>query len=181
MSKRSGNFILLKDITNKVGKDVIRFFMLIRKNDAQIDFDMKKCLEETKENPIFYIQYALARVNSLNEMVKEKVKSFDAFNKKIFKRFGDEELVIIKHLSLWPKVIESSVINKEPHRVVYYLIELASVMHNFWSMGKVNKDLKVINANDLDLTHGRLILLNSVSTVIRAGLDIISIKPMEKM
>ena len=181
MSKRSGNFILLKDITNKVGKDVIRFFMLIRKNDAQIDFDMKKCLEETKENPIFYIQYALARINSLNEMVKEKVKRFDVFNKEIFKRFGDEELVIIKNLSLWPKVIESSVINKEPHRVVYYLIELASVMHNFWSMGKVNKDLKVINVNDLGLTHARLILLNCVSTVIRAGLDVISIKPMEKM
>lgn len=181
MSKRSGNFILLKDITNKVGKDVIRFFMLIRKNDAQIDFDMKKCLEETKENPIFYIQYALARINSLNELVKEKVKIFDDFNQDIFKRFGEEELMIIKNLSLWPKVIEASVIYKEPHRIIYYLIELASIMHSFWSMGKANKDLKIINVNDLELTQARLILLNSVSVVIRSGLDIISIKPLEKM
>ena len=181
MSKRSGNFILLKDIINKVGKDVIRFFMLIRKNDAQIDFDMKKCLEETKENPIFYIQYALARINSLNKLVKEKVKSFADFEKDIFKRFGEEELAIIKNLSIWPKVIETSVTYKEPHRIVYYLIELSSIIHNYWSMGKVNKDLKIINVNDLELTHARLILLNSVSAVIRTGLDIISIKPMEKM
>ncbi|MDC0651891.1 arginine--tRNA ligase [Alphaproteobacteria bacterium] len=181
MSKRSGNFILLKDITNKVGKDVIRFFMLIRKNDAQIDFDLKKCLEETKENPVFYIQYAIARINSLNKLVKEKVTNFNEYDQSIFKKFGEEELIIIKNLSLWPKVIEAAVTHKEPHRIVYYLIELASVMHNFWSMGKVNNKLKIINLADLELTHARLILLNSISAVIRTGLDIISVKPMEKM
>ena len=181
MSKRSGNFILLKDITNKVGKDVIRFFMLIRKNDAQIDFDLKKCLEETKENPVFYIQYAIARINSLNKLIKEKVTNFNEYDQSIFKKFGEEELIIIKNLSLWPKVIEAAVTHKEPHRIVYYLIELASVMHNFWSMGKVNNKLKIINLADLELTHARLILLNSISAVIRTGLDIISVKPMEKM
>ena len=141
----------------------------------RVDVAFKKVFADPKNKDLLK-----SLINSIVSK-EDKVKSFDVFNEEIFKRFGEEELVIIKNLSLWPKVIESSVINKEPHRVVYYLIELASVMHNFWSMGKVNKDLKIINVNDLGLTHARLILLNSVSTVIRAGLDIISIKPMEKM
>ncbi|MAI02627.1 MAG: arginine--tRNA ligase [Rickettsiales bacterium] len=181
MSKRTGNYILVKDIINKIGSDVIRFFMLTRKNDAHLDFDLSKALKQSKENPIFYIQYAVARINSLNNLIKEKTIVFKSFDKIIFNRFNIEELNIIKNLSLWPKVIETSVIYKEPHRLVYYLIELSAVLHNYWSMGKTNNSYKIINTDDLELMQARTILINCVGSVLRNGLETISIKPMEKM
>ena len=181
MSKRSGNFILISDILKKIDKDVVRFFMLIRKNDAHLDFDMKKCLDESRENPIFYIQYAIARVNSLNNFFKEKKLKLLDFNKKLFARFDENEIALLKILSLWPKVIETSVIYKEPHRVVYYLIDLAGAFHNYWSKGNLDKSMRVINEEDIELTVSRLTLLNSISKVIKLGLDILAIKPVEKM
>ena len=181
MSKRSGNFILISDILKKIDKDVVRFFMLIRKNDAHLDFDMKKCLDESRENPIFYIQYAIARVNSLNNFFKEKQLKLLDFNEKLFERYDDNEIVLLKTLSLWPKITESSVIYKEPHRVVYYLIDLAGAFHNYWSKGNLDKSMRVINEEDIELTVSRLTLLNSISKVIKLGLDILAIKPVEKM
>ncbi len=181
MSKRSGNFILIDDILKKIDKDVVRFFMMTRKNDAHLDFDLKKCLEETKENPIFYIQYAVARVNSLNNFFKEKGLKFKGFNEKLFKRFNSIEIDLLKKLSVWPKVVENSVIYKEPHRIVYYLIDLAGALHNYWSMGNLDSNLRVINETDTDVTEARLTLLNAISKVIRTGLGVLAIKPMEKM
>ncbi len=181
MSKRSGNFILINDILKQIDKDVVRFFMLTRKNDAHLDFDLKKCLEETKENPIFYIQYAIARVNSLNKFFKEKKMSFKGFSKKLFQKYNNNEIDLLKNLSLWPKVVESSVVYKEPHRIVYYLIDLAGALHNYWSMGNLDSNLRIINDNDIELTEARLTLLNNISKVIRSGLDILAIKPLEKM
>ncbi len=181
MSKRSGNFILINDILKKIDKDVIRFFMLIRKNDAHLDFDMKKCLEESKENPIFYIQYVIVRVNSLNKFFKDKKLEPKDFNMKLFNRFNENEIILLKTLSLWPKIIESSVIYKEPHRVVYYLIDLAGAFHNYWGKGNLDSNMRVINEADIELTVARLTLLNCISKVIRSGLDTLAIKPMEKM
>ena len=181
MSKRSGNFILINDILKKIDKDVVRFFMLIRKNDAHLDFDMKKCLDESKENPIFYIQYAIARVNSLNKFFKEKKLELKDFNQKLFDRFNENEITLLKILSLWPKIIENSVVYKEPHRVVYYLIDLAGSFHNYWSKGNLDSNMRVINETDIELTVARLTLLNCISKVIKLGLDILSIKPVEKM
>ena len=181
MSKRSGNFILINDILKKVDKDIVRFFMLIRKNDAHLDFDIKKCLDESKENPIFYIQYAIARINSLNNHFKKKKLYFSGFNEKSFNKLNSNEINLIKVLSLWPKVIESSVIFKEPHRVVYYLIDLAGAFHNYWSKGNLDSNMRVINESDIELTESRLTLLNSLSKVIRSGLNVLAIKPMEKM
>ena len=181
MSKRAGNFILINDILKKIDKDVVRFFMLVRKNDAHLDFDMKKCLDESKENPIFYIQYVIARVNSLNKYFKEKQLKLLDFNQRLFDRFDENEIALLKALSLWPKVIESSVIHKEPHRVVYYLIELAGAFHNYWSKGNLDSKMRVINEVDIELTVARLTLLNCISKVIKLGLDILAIKPVEKM
>jgi len=181
MSKRAGNFILINDILKKIDKDIVRFFMLIRKNDAHLDFDMKKCLDESKENPIFYIQYVIARVNSLNKFFKEKQLELLDFNKKLFDRFGENEITLLKTLSLWPRVIESSVIYKEPHRIVYYLIDLSGAFHNYWSKGNLDSQMRVINEEDIDLTTARLTLLNCISKVIKLGLDILAIKPVEKM
>ena len=181
MSKRAGNFILINDILKKIDKDIVRFFMLIRKNDAHLDFDIKKCLDESKENPIFYIQYVIARVNSLNRFFKEKQLVLLDFNEKLFDRFGEDEITLVKTLSLWPRVVESSVIYKEPHRVVYYLIDLAGAFHNYWSKGNLDSKMRVINEEDIDLTAARLTLLNCISKVIKLGLDILAIKPLEKM
>ncbi len=181
MSKRSGNFILINDILKKINKDIIRFYMLIRKNDAHLDFDMKKCLDESKENPIFYIQYAVVRINSLNNYFKQKNMKFTGFNERLFDKFNSTEINLLKVLSLWPKVIESSVIFKEPHRVVYYLIDLAGAFHNYWSKGNLDSSMRVINETDIKLTESRLTLLNSLSKVIRSGLNVLAIKPMEKM
>ena len=181
MSKRSGNFILINDILKKIDKDIVRFFMLIRKNDAHLDFDMKKCLDESKENPIFYIQYAVARINSLNNFFKKKNMVFGGFNQNLFDKFNTNEINLLKVLSLWPKVIESSVSFKEPHRVVYYLIDLAGAFHTYWSKGNLDSSMRVINESDIELTESRLTLLNSLSKVIRLGLDVLAIKPMEKM
>ena len=181
MSKRSGNFILINDILKKIDKDIVRFFMLIRKNDAHLDFDMKKCLDESKENPIFYIQYAIARINSLNNFFKEKKLKLLDFNEKLFERFDDNEITLLKILSLWPKVTESAVIYKEPHRIVYYLIDLAATFHNYWSKGNLDSHMRVINEADIELTVARLTLLNSISKVIKIGLEILAIKPVEKM
>ena len=181
MSKRAGNFILINDILKKIDKDVVRFFMLIRKNDAHLDFDMKKCLDESKENPIFYIQYVIARVNSLNKFFKEKQLKLLDFNEKLFDKFGENEITLLKTLSLWPRVVESSVIYKEPHRVVYYLIDLAGAFHNYWSKGNLDSNMRVINEADIELTVARLTLLNCISKVIKLGLDILAIKPVEKM
>ena len=181
MSKRSGNFILINEILKKINKDVVRFFMLIRKNDAHLDFDMKKCLDESKENPIFYIQYAIARVNSLNKFFKEKKLEFADFNQKLFDKFNENEIDLLKILSLWPKIIENSVTHKEPHRIVYYLINLAGSFHNYWSKGNLDSNLRVINETDIELTVARLTLLNCISKVIKLGLDILAIKPVDKM
>ena len=181
MSKRSGNFILINDILKNIDKDVVRFFMLIRKNDAHLDFDMKKCLDESKENPIFYIKYAIARVNSLNKFFKERKLKQINFNKKIFDRFEDNEITLLKILSLWPKVVENSVIYKEPHRVVHYLIDLAGAFHNYWGKGNLDSNMRVVNEADIELTAARITLLNSISKVIKLGLDILAIKPVEKM
>ena len=181
MSKRAGNFVLINDILKKINKDLVRFFMLVRKNDAHLDFDMKKCLDESKENPIFYIQYAIARVNSLNKFFKEKKLKLLDFNKKLFDRFDENEILLLKILSLWPKVIENSVIYREPHRVVYYLIELAGAFHNYWSRGNLDSKMRVINEADIELTVARLTLLNCLSKVLKLGLDILAIKPVAKM
>jgi arginyl-tRNA synthetase len=181
MSKRAGNFISINDILKKIDKDVVRFFMLIRKNDAHLDFDMKKCLDESKENPIFYIQYAIARINSLNKFFKEKQLKLLDFNQKLFDRFDENEITLLKTLSLWPKVVESSVIYKEPHRIVYFLIDLAGAFHNYWSKGNLDSKMRVINETDIELTVARLTLLNCISKVIKLGLDTLAIKPVEKM
>ena len=181
MSKRAGSFITLKEIVNEVGKDAVRFMMVSRKNDAQLDFDFEVFKNENNDNPIFYIQYVIARVNSLNKFFKEKQLELLDFNEKLFNRFGKNEITLLKTLSLWPRVIESSVIYKEPHRVVYYLIDLAGVFHNYWSKGNLDSEMRVINEEDIDLTAARLTLLNCISKVIKLGLDILAIKPVEKM
>ena len=182
MSKREGNFVLVSDILPKVGKDVLRFFMLTRKNDAHLDFDLEKSLQETNDNPSFYVQYAYARINSLKKMALEKKIRLDKNNvKNININLSPPEVSIIKTLSLWPRIIETSVISKEPHRLVYYLIELAGKFHAYWSLGKSDKNYKILGEENLDLSQGRLLLLDMIQSVIKSGLELISVSVKDKM
>ena len=182
MSKREGNYILLSDVIKYIGKDALRFFMLIRKNDAHLDFDIEKCVSETKDNPIFYIQYANARINSIKDVIIKKNIYFKKYDKKVLGLLTlKEEVDIIKKLSLWPKIIEASVSFREPHRIVYYMIELSSMLHSFWSMGKSNTKYRIVIENDISLTQARLNLLEAVQAILINGLDIMSIQPMKKM
>lgn len=182
MSKRDGNFILLNDVIKYIGKDALRFFMLIRKNDAHLDFDIEKCVSETKDNPIFYIQYANARINSIKNVILKKKIYFKKYDKDILNLLTlKEEIDIIKKLSLWPKIIESSVLFREPHRIVYYMIELSSMLHAFWNMGKSNTKYRIVIENDILLTQARFNLLEAVQAILKNGLDIMSIQPMNKM
>ena len=179
MSKRSGNFVTLSDIIDAVGKDVIRFIMLTRRNDQSLDFDFKKVTEKSKENPVFYVQYAHARCSSIFKSAKISIDNLDYSHLHLLNY--EEEIDIIKFISLWPRVLELSAKTHEPHRICYYLIELASIFHSLWNKGRENNDLKFIVETDLEITHARLCLVNCVSSTIRKGLELLSIKPVFEM
>ncbi|MDA9165706.1 arginine--tRNA ligase, partial [Alphaproteobacteria bacterium] len=164
MSKRSGNFVTLSDIIDSVGRDVIRFIMLTRRNDQSLDFDFKKVTEKSKDNPVFYVQYAHARCNSIFKSAKIKeqdlsIEDFSFLNTK-------EEIELIKFISLWPRSMELAAKNHEPHRICYYLIELSSLFHSLWNRGKDDKSSKFIIENDKKLTNSRLCLVKAVALTI---------------
>ncbi len=182
MSKRDGNFILVSDILPKIGKDVLRFFMLTRKNDAHLDFDLEKCLNETNENPSFYVQYAYARISSIKRAALEKKQKIKIENVKFDSSLlSIPEINLIKSLSLWPKVIESSVAYREPHRIVYFLIEIAGKFHSYWSLGKSDKKYKILLDENLELTNVRFMILDMIQKVLKNGLDLLSVSVKDKM
>ena len=179
MSKRSGNFVTLSDIIDSVGRDVIRFIMLTRRNDQSLDFDFKKVTEKSKDNPVFYVQYAHARCNSIfrSANIKEEdltIKDFSSLQSK-------EEIELIKFISLWPRSKELAAKNHEPHRICFYLIELSSLFHSLWNKGKDDEGRKFIIENNKKLTNSRLCLVKAVALTIRKGLKILSIKPVFEM
>jgi arginyl-tRNA synthetase len=176
MSKRSGNFITLREVLEMVGKDAMRFMMLIRKNDQEIDFDVVKVREQSKDNPVFYVQYAHARCQSIIRSSKIKVE-----HEVLHLLVADEELQLIKFLALWPKTVELSAIHHEPHRIVFYLQELAALFHSLWHKGKTNKDFRFIIAENDSLSLARLMLIKSVAIVIASGLAVLNIDPINEM
>ena len=181
MSKRAGNFILLQDVVDKVGKDVLRFMMLTRKSDASLDFDLKKVLETTKDNPVFYVQYASARISSvLRQSLENNISEKEVASADLSFLSHEAELKLIKKMSEFPKVIEASANFMEPHRITYYLNELASEFHYLWSLGKT-ENLKLIDDSNDDLTKARLALISACKYVIKSGLDVLGVEAMEKM
>ena len=183
MSKRAGNFVTLNDMISEVGKDVVRFLMLTRKNDAQLDFDFDKALEQSKDNVVFYVQYAHARCSSIIEKSMEfnlnwKIINIDEINLSLLS--SENEKRIILKICEWPRVVESSGLSHEPHRIVFYLSELAHEMHSFQHEGKLNSDLRVLT-NDRDTTIARLSLIIAIRNVIRIGLGILGVSPLTKM
>lgn len=178
MSKRAGNFVTLSDIINAVGKDVVRFIMLTRRNDQSLDFDFKKVMEKSKENPVFYVQYAHARCNSIFRSSKVDEKELILKNPKLLK--DSYEIELIKFIASWPRTLELAAKNHEPHRICYYLIELSSIFHSLWNKGKDN-NIKFIVEDDFELTNARLSLVKAVALTIRKGLSILKIEPIFEM
>jgi arginyl-tRNA synthetase len=180
MSKRSGNFISVEDVVDEVGVDALRFVLLSRKNDTVIDFDFDKIKEQTKENPVFYVQYAHARCasvlrNALGEF--QVTPNLD----KIYLLSAQADQDLIRKISLFPKIVEQAALHHEPHRVIYYAIELATEFHAFWAKGTEESDLRFIIPDNPDLTSARLILVDLVKLTIRLALGMLGIKAIDKM
>ena len=180
MSKRAGNFITVEDVLNEVDKGVLRFVMLSRKNDTVIDFDFDKVKEQNKENPVFYVQYASARSSSILRNAREEY-SFAPDISKVGLLKTEDELNIIKTILSFPRIVEQAAEHHEPHRLVYYIIELATEFHSFWSKGSDSHDLRFIIADNKDLTEARLALVSLVKSTISNGLKILGIDAIDKM
>mgnify|MGYP003126194790 FL=1 len=175
MSKRSGTFVTLADVVNEVGKDVVRFTMLTRKPDAQMEFDFAKVVEASKDNPVFYLQYAHARIHST--LRKAGVEPSDAH----LDRLGDDELALVREASQFPRVVESAAKAREPHRIAFFLGDLAAAFHSFWNAGNDDPSKRIIQEGDSELTAARLFLATQVGQVIRNGLAILGVEAVEEM
>ncbi len=172
MSKRSGTFVTLADVVDEVGRDVVRFTMLSRKPDAQMDFDFAKVVEASKDNPVFYVQYAHARVQST--LRKADLAGLTA-SVAALDRLGDEELALIRLAAQFPRVIEGAAAAREPHRVAFFLYDLAGAFHAYWNLGNDRPDKRFIVADDNGLTGARLFLAAQIGQVIRNGLALLGV------
>ncbi|HJD55215.1 MAG TPA: arginine--tRNA ligase [Rickettsia endosymbiont of Pyrocoelia pectoralis] len=185
MSKRLGNFASVRDVSNEVGKDIIRFMMLTRQNDKPLDFDLAKVKEQSKENPIFYVQYAHVRTLSIlskaMETMPESYNSFEAGEYDLSLLSTEKEIEIIKILASWTKILEASAKYFEPHRMAFYLINLASEFHALWNFGKENNDYRFVIEDNKELTTARLALAKAIQKIIALGLEVIGVEPMTKM
>lgn len=180
MSKRAGDFILVKDLIDAVGKDSVRFMMVYRSSQSPLDFDFDKVTDKTKENPIFYVQYACARLNSLFEKTGMDINK-EIENPKLECLTNIHEINLIKKILEWPKIINLCYNNLEVHYIPYYLYELSSEFHSFWNAGKIDENLKIVGHNDKQVTLARLFLLQKLYFVIKKGLNILDIKMLKKM
>jgi len=178
MSKRAGNFVTLADVVDMVGKDVVRFTMLTRKPEAQMDFDFDKVVEASKENPVFYVQYAHARIRSTMRKAAAEgfVPSGDAID-----LLGAEELELIKQAAQFPREVEAAAKAREPHRIAFYLYDLAGAFHAYWNLGNDRPDKRFIVAENAALTGARLFLAEQLGQVVRNGLRILGVEAVEEM
>ncbi|MGB3502451.1 MAG: arginine--tRNA ligase [Mesorhizobium sp.] len=177
MSKRSGEFITLRDVVEEVGRDPIRFMMLYRKNDAPLDFDFAKVTEQSKDNPVFYVQYASARCHSVFRQAREQlgadIPAVDMLAEQVALLTDPSEIALIKKLAEYPRLIEAAASAHEPHRIAFYLYDVANAFHSHWNRGNDNVDLRFVKPNEPLLTHARLGLVQAVLGVIASGLALI--------
>ena len=184
MSKRAGTFITLRDVIDEVGPDVTRFVMLTRKNDAPLDFDFDKAREQTRENPVWYVQYASARTHSVFGKAAEagiEVSDSDLASAELSSLTHPSELGVIRKLAEYPRLIETAAHHQEPHRVAFYLYDLASEFHAWWNMGQSDPSLRIVQEDARDTTLARLALARAVRVVISSGLGILGVTPMTEM
>lgn len=186
MSKRAGTFVTLRDLVDEVGADVVRFIMLTRKSDAQLDFDLVKALEQTRDNPVFYVQYAHARCCSILRHAREFFSATELMSEELaradvgFLRSSDE-LQLIKFMASWSRVVVAAAQTSEPHRIAFYLMDLAAQFHGLWNKGNDDASLRFIVPGDKNLTRARLVLIKSVQTVLQSGLAVMGCKPLEEL
>ena len=178
MSKRSGSFVTLADVVREVGKDVVRFMMLTKRSDTQLDFDFAKVVEQSKDNPVFYVQYAHARVHSL---ARRAAEAGIASAEPDLVRLDDEELGLVRLMAQWPRTVEAAAAAHEPHRVAFFLGDLAAAFHSLWNRGNDAPERRFLIADDPVLTASRLALARALGQVIRGGLSIMGVTPVEEM
>ena len=187
MSKRAGEFVTLRDVVEEVGRDPIRFMMIFRKNDAPLDFDFEKVTEQSKDNPVFYVQYAHARTcfgippgRSARWPASRAIA--EALAGAPLERLTDSgEMALIRRLAEYPRVIEAAAAAHEPHRVAFYLHDLASEFHAHWNRGKELPQLRFINPAEPDLTLARLALIHATKLVLSSGLTMLGVSAPEEM
>jgi arginyl-tRNA synthetase len=190
MSKRSGDFVTLREVVDEVGKDAVRFMMLYRKNDAVLDFDLAKVIEQSRENPVFYVQYGHARGHSVFRNAREVVPDLpeEAGARAAFlgdaavERLTDPaELDLLRRLALYPRMVEAAALAHEPHRIAFYLYDLASEFHGLWTRGRDLPYLRFIINNDAEITKARLALVQGVVSVLASGLAILGVHAPDEM
>jgi arginyl-tRNA synthetase len=190
MSKRAGEFVTLRDVVEEVGRDAVRFMMLYRKNDAVLDFDLAKVIEQSRDNPVFYVQYGHARGKSVFRNAREVVPGLPegAVERAAFlsraplERLEDEaEIALMKKIAAYPRVVEAAAAAHEPHRIAFYLYELASEFHALWTRGKDVPYLRFIIFDDPQMTVARLALVQGVVTVLASGLGLLGVEAPEEM
>ncbi len=179
MSKRSGNFVTLADVVGEVGKDVVRFTMLTRKADAQMDFDFAKVVEASKDNPVFYVQYAHARICSLQRKAVEA--GIELPEKADLGLLDDEELALVRVAAQFPRIVESAASTHEPHRIAFYLTDLAASFHALWNRGNDDPEKRFLVAQRPDLTRARLELAQAIGQIVRNGLSVMGVEAVEQM
>jgi arginyl-tRNA synthetase len=190
MSKRSGEFVTLREVVDEVGSDAVRFMMLYRKNDAPLDFDMAKVKEQSKDNPVFYVQYGHARGHSIFRQAREAFPNLPdnaegrlaLLSGAAIERLTDAgEMSMIRKVALYPRLIETAAQAHEPHRIAFYLYELASDFHSHFTQGKGLPHLRFIRQDDEQLTVARLALVQAVITVFASGLGLLGVGAPEEM
>jgi len=180
MSKRAGTYVTLRDLIEEVGRDAVRFTMLTRKSDAQMEFDLDKVVEQTRENPVFYVQYAHARCRSVlrqagePEVAKLATAPLEHLRDKA-------ELDLIRRLISWPRVVEAAALAREPHRIAFFLHDLAADFHVLWNRGRDDSTLRFIREDEPAATAARLALVAATASVIRSGLGVMGVTPVEEM
>ncbi len=186
MSKRSGDFVTLREVIDEVGRDAVRFMMIFRKNDATLDFDLAKVVEQSKDNPVFYVQYAHARCASIFRQAREAFPDLDLSPQALagadLARLTDEaELGIVKLIAAYPRIVEGAAAAHEPHRLAFFVHELASAFHSLWNKGKDSPQLRFVNQTDRESTVARLAFVHAVRSVLASGLAVAGVAAPEEM
>ena len=189
MSKRAGEFVTLREVVDEVGRDAVRFMMLFRKNDAALDFDLAKVIEQSRDNPVFYVQYGHARGQSVFRNAREVFPDLpsDLSDPAVLaaadvERLSDPaELGLMRRIALYPRVVEAASVAHEPHRIAFYLYDLASEFHALWTLGNSAPHLRFIIQNDRQMTVARLVLVQGVVTVLASGLALLGVEAPNEM
>jgi arginyl-tRNA synthetase len=186
MSKRAGTYVTLRDLIEEVGRDAVRFTMLTRKPDAQMEFDLDQVVAQTRDNPVFYVQYAHARCRSVLRAAAEMFGAETVADPKLAAvpldgLEAEPELAVIRRLAAWPRAVSAAAQAREPHRIAFFLYDLAADFHMLWNRGKDDSTLRFLQADRPGETLARLALVAAVAVVIRSGLAVMGVMPVEEM